>query len=161
QGLAELDAAPPGPLVELARADFVNTQAIIEFDAANFDESERLNDRYLEIARQLGDHELELDSEFFGAQLELMPGEDERASDRPVAIAQEARDRGYESVGVTSFRVAAMMAARVMDYPFAAAAIHEGLEYADAIEQSHCRQQMATISALMAWAHGDWDVAIS
>ena len=40
-----------------------------------------------------------------------------RTLDRLVAIAQEARDAGYESVGVTSFRVAATMAARVMDYP--------------------------------------------
>ena len=79
--------------------------------------------------------------------------------ERLIAIAREARDAGYESVGVTSFRVAATMAARVMDYPAAEAAIREGIEYADAIEQSHCRQQMAATSALIAWAHGEWDDA--
>jgi DNA-binding CsgD family transcriptional regulator len=51
------------------------------------------------------------------------------------------------------------MAARVMDYTAAEQAIDEGLEYADAIEQSHCRQQMAVTSALIEWAHGNWDTA--
>jgi DNA-binding NarL/FixJ family response regulator len=60
---------------------------------------------------------------------------------------------------VTSFRVAATVAARIMDYGAAEAAIQEGLEYADAIEQSHCRQQMAATSALISWTRGDWDRA--
>jgi ATP/maltotriose-dependent transcriptional regulator MalT len=159
RGLAELEGLEPDRVVELTRADLINAQALNEFDAGNFDESDRLNDRYVEIARALGDHELELDAEFFGAQIALMRGEDDQTLDRLVAIAQEARDAGYESVGVTSFRVAATMAARVMEYGQATAAIHEGIEYADAIEQSHCRQQMATISALIAWSAGDWDGA--
>ena len=46
-----------------------------------------------------------------------------------------------------------------MDYGAADAAIGEGLRYADAIEQSHCRQMMAATSALMAWNAGRWDEA--
>ncbi len=45
QGLAELETAEPGREVELARADLVSFQALNEFDAANFDAAERLNDR--------------------------------------------------------------------------------------------------------------------
>ena len=66
--------------------------------------------------------------------------------------AREARDAGYESVGVTGYRNLAIMAARVMDHRSAEIAIGEGLQYADAIEQSHCRQMMATTTALLDWA---------
>jgi DNA-binding CsgD family transcriptional regulator len=159
QGLEELGAAERGPRTEQARAELLAFQALNEFDAANFDAAAQLNDRYRDIARASSDPELELDAEFFAGQIALMRGEDDRTFEKLIAIAQRARDAGYESVGVTSFRVAATMAARVMEYGLAAAAIDEGLEYADAIEQSHCRQQMATISALIAWAEGDWDAA--
>jgi DNA-binding CsgD family transcriptional regulator/tetratricopeptide (TPR) repeat protein len=159
QGLSELESAATDPLVDRARSQLLSFQALNEFDAANFDEAARLNARYLDIARGLGDHELELDAEFMGAMIALARGEDDATLERLVEIAQEARDAGYESVGVTSFRVAATMSARVMDYRAAQAAIREGLEYADAIEQSHCRQQMAATSALIDWARGNWDAA--
>ncbi len=159
QGLAELEGAASSPRVEEARAQLFNFQALNEFDAANFDEAERLNQRYLEIAQALGDHEMELDAQFFAGEVALVRGEDKAALEGLVEIARQGRAAGYELVGVTSFRVAATMAARVMDYGVAEAAIREGIEYADAIEQSHCRQQMAVISALMAWAQGDWEGA--
>ena len=159
QGLAELESAGNDPLVQGARAQLLSFQSLNEFDAADFDESARLNDRYLAISKVLGDHEMELDAEFMRGMIALARGEDDATLERLVEIAQEARDAGYESVGVTSFRVAATMAARVMDYGAAKAAISEGLEYADAIEQSHCRQQMAATSALIDWARGDWDAA--
>jgi hypothetical protein len=63
--------------------------------------------------------------------------------------AREARDAGFESVGVTGYRNLAIMAARIMDAGTAELAMREGLQYADAIEQSHCRQMMATTSALL------------
>ncbi|HYL41357.1 MAG TPA: AAA family ATPase [Candidatus Binatus sp.] len=159
QGLSELDAAADDPLADRARSALLNFQGLNEFDAANFDESVRLNHAYRSIAKRLGDHELELDAEFTAGMIALMRGEDDATLGRLVAIAQEARGAGYESLGVTSFRVAATMAARVMDYPAADAAIREGLEYADAVEQSHCRQQMAATAALIDWARGDWDAA--
>jgi len=46
-----------------------------------------------------------------------------------------------------------------MDARTAELAIREGLEYADAIEQSHCRQMMATTAAILQWAAGRWDAA--
>jgi DNA-binding CsgD family transcriptional regulator len=159
QGLSEIEFAGSDPLVEGTRAQLLSFRSLTEFDAANFDEAARQNDGYLGIAKALGNHEMELDAEFMGGMIALARGEDEATLGRIVDIAHEARAAGYESVGVTSFRVAATMAARVMDYEAAAAAIGEGLEYADAIEQSHCRQQMAATSALVEWAHGDWDAA--
>ena len=46
-----------------------------------------------------------------------------------------------------------------MDPKAAELALHEGLQYADAIEQSHCRQMMATTAALLDWGAGRWDAA--
>ena len=68
--------------------------------------------------------------------------------------AREARDAGYESVSVTGYRNLALLAARIMDPPAAKVALGEGLQYADAIEQSHCRQMMATTSAMLEWGAG-------
>jgi DNA-binding CsgD family transcriptional regulator len=159
RGLAELESAGTGRAVDEARALLLAFQSLNAFDAASFDESSQLNAAYGEIATALGDREMELDAEFTEGMIALARGEDSGTLDRLLAIAREARAAGFESVGVTSLRVAATMAARIMDYPTAELAIGEGLEYADAIEQSHCRQQMAATSALIAWAHGDWETA--
>ena len=140
-------------------ASLVSFQSLNEFDAVNFAEAERLNRAYHDLAVKLGDEESTLEAEFFAAQIALVGHEDLGILERMIEISRQAREAGYESVGVTSFRVTATMASRVMEYPVAEAAIVEGVEYADAIEQSHCRQQMAATSALIAWAHGDWDTA--
>ena len=63
------------------------------------------------------------------------------------------------SVGVTGYRNLAILATRIMDPAAAELALGEGLQYADAIEQSHCRQMMATTTALLDWAGGDWEAA--
>jgi DNA-binding CsgD family transcriptional regulator/tetratricopeptide (TPR) repeat protein len=159
QGLAELEAAPEGRDRDEARAVLVYFRSLTEFDAANFEAAAALGREYLAIATALDDREMRLDAEFNLVQIALMRGEPDASLDRLLAIAHEARAAGFESVGVTSYRVAAGMAARVMDYGTAERAIGEGLQYADAIEQSHCRQQMAATSALLAWARGDWEVA--
>jgi hypothetical protein len=41
-----------------------------------------------------------------------------------------------------------------MDYRSAEASLREGLRYADAIEQSHCRHVMGAAAALVDWAKG-------
>ncbi|HEY2916859.1 MAG TPA: AAA family ATPase [Candidatus Limnocylindrales bacterium] len=159
QALAELEAAPAGKATDEARAEILSFQGINEFDTANFDEASRLNAEYLAIALALGSDEMRLDAEFNAGMIALARGQDDGALARLLEIAGEARAAGYESVGVTSFRVAAGMATRLMDYATAEVAIGQGLQYADAVEQSHCRQQMAATSAFLAWARGDWDTA--
>ncbi|HEY7968680.1 MAG TPA: AAA family ATPase [Candidatus Limnocylindrales bacterium] len=159
QGIAELEGVEPGQARDVAMASLVSFQSLNEFDAVNFAEAERLNRAYHDLAVKLGDEESTLEAEFFAAQIALVGHEDLGILERMIEISRQARESGYESVGVTSFRVTATMASRVMEYPVAEAAIVEGVEYADAIEQSHCRQQMAATSALIAWAHGQWDTA--
>jgi DNA-binding CsgD family transcriptional regulator len=51
------------------------------------------------------------------------------------------------------------MAARILHHEAAELALNEGLQYADAIEQSHCRQMMATTTAILDWGAGAWDAA--
>ena len=88
------------------------------------------------------------------ARIDIVEGRYETGLRDGLRAAREARDAGYESVGVTGYRNIAIMAARIMDPRSAELAIGEGLQYADAIEQSHCRQMMATTTALLDWAAG-------
>lgn len=72
------------------------------------------------------------------------------------AAAHAARERGFEDLGITAYRDAVVMAVRGMEYRRAADWIADGLRYADAIEQSHCRHVISATSALVDWAGGDW-----
>ncbi|HEX5148183.1 MAG TPA: LuxR C-terminal-related transcriptional regulator, partial [Candidatus Limnocylindrales bacterium] len=93
------------------------------------------------------------------ARIDIVDGRYETGLRDGMRAAREARDAGFESVGVTGYRNLAIMAARIMDRRTAMLAIGEGLQYADAIEQSHCRQMIATTTAILDWAAGDWEEA--
>ena len=100
-----------------------------------------------------------LDAEILLGRIEIIDGNYESGMRDGMRAAREARDAGYESTGVTGYRNMALLAARIMDPQAAEAAIAEGLQYADAIEQSHCRQMIAGTLALLEWAAGHWDAA--
>jgi DNA-binding CsgD family transcriptional regulator len=93
--------------------------------------------------------------------VKVVAGDVEAGLTAIAGAAREARDAGFEDVGVTAYRDAAMMAARVMDYRSAEVSLREGMRYADAIEQSHCRHLMGATSALVDWVTGRWDNAIA
>ena len=111
------------------------------------------------IALAVGDRETVLDADLTLARIDIVDGQYESGLRDGMRAAREARDAGFEAVGVTGFRNLAILAARIMDGPAAEVALAEGLQYADAIEQSHCRQMMATTVALLDWAGGRWAVA--
>jgi len=90
------------------------------------------------------------------AMVAVLEGHVTEGLDAISAAAHAARERGFEDLGITAYRDAAVMAARVMEYRRAAGWIADGLRYADAIEQSHCRHVIGATSALVAWAGGDW-----
>jgi DNA-binding CsgD family transcriptional regulator len=112
-----------------------------------------------ELAKSVGDRETVLEADLTLARVDIVDGRYETGLSDGMRAAREARDAGYESVGVTGYRNLAIMAARIMDARSAEAAIGEGLEYADAIEQSHCRQMISTTRSVLDWAGGDWDAA--
>ena len=106
-----------------------------------------------ELAESVGDRETVLEADLLLARIDIVDGRYETGLRDGMRAAREARDAGFESVGVTGYRNLAIMAARIMDrrsrrgWPS-----REGLQYADAIEQSHCRQMMATTTAILDWA---------
>lgn len=157
--LAEVEALPASRDRDLLLAEILDVRAFLEVDAGRLDAADEDVRRAIDLAAANNDRELVLDAMFSAARLEIASGRIREGFDRGLRAAREARDAGYESVGVTAFRNLAIIAARVLDYEAASGAIEEGIRYADAIEQSHCRQQMAATSALMAWTAGRWDEA--
>ncbi|MCC6618531.1 MAG: AAA family ATPase [Chloroflexi bacterium] len=109
-----------------------------------------------ELATTMGDREAILDAEITLARIEVVDGNYESGMRDGLRSCREARDAGYESTGVTGYRNMALLAARIMEPDVATAAIAEGLQYADAIEQSHCRQMIAGTLALLDWGAGHW-----
>jgi DNA-binding CsgD family transcriptional regulator len=161
QASAEIADQPPTPERERLRASLLETKAEQQFLAMDLAGATEIASVARELAAGVGDRETVLDTDILLARIDAINGNRERGMDAGMRAAREARIAGYESVGVTGYRNLALLAARVMDPQAAAAAIGEGLQYADAIEQSHCRQMIATTSALLSWGAGDWDAADS
>jgi DNA-binding CsgD family transcriptional regulator/tetratricopeptide (TPR) repeat protein len=112
-----------------------------------------------EVAEAVGDGEAVLECDLLMARIDIVDGRYETGLRDGMRAARAARDAGFESIGVTGYRNLAILATRIMDWRTAELAIAEGLQYADAIEQSHCRQMIATTTALLDWGAGRWDAA--
>jgi DNA-binding CsgD family transcriptional regulator len=159
QAIAEVEQQPDS--VERTRwlGAVLVARAHFELAASHFEAALADADAARVAAEAADDRENVLESTLMAARIDIVAGRHASGLARGLDAARDARDEGFESVGVTGYRNLAIAAARVMDYESAETAIVEGLRYADAIEQSHCRQMMATTSALMAWADGRWDEA--
>ena len=112
-----------------------------------------------EVAEAVGDRETVLEADLLLARIDIADGHHQRGLSDGMRAAREAREGGFEAVGVSGYRNLAIMAARIMDPAASELALQEGLQYADAIEQSHCRQMMATTAAILDWGAGQWDAA--
>jgi DNA-binding CsgD family transcriptional regulator len=159
RGLAEIADLPPTEERERLRAFFLSVRADHALWASDY-EAARIGARDARaVAEAANDRETVLEVDLTLARIDMVSGRTEAGLRDGMAAARAARDAGYESVGVTGYRNIAIMAARVLDAPAAELALVEGLRYADAIEQSHCRQMMATTAALLDWGGGRWDAA--
>jgi DNA-binding CsgD family transcriptional regulator/tetratricopeptide (TPR) repeat protein len=159
RAIDEIERLPAGPEREALLRDALDLRGYFRLHASELEGATADATAVRQMAIEAGDHEYELEAELTLSFLDIVEGRIETGLERGLSAARAARDAGYEVVGVTGLRNLAWMAARVLDYETAATAIREGIRYADEIEQSHCRQQMATTSALMAWAAGRWDEA--
>ncbi len=112
-------------------------------------------------AQTAKDPMLTLDAEVLAAQIDALDGVVPAGLDAISAAAHSAQAVGFDDVGVTAFRDAAILSVRAMDYRRAARSLSDGMRYADAIQQSHCGHVMDATSALVAWAGGDWDGAVT
>jgi DNA-binding CsgD family transcriptional regulator len=159
RALEEVEATPPTPERERLRAALLGARAADLFFASDLAAARRDATTSRALAEALDDREDVLEAELLLARIDIVAGDCERGMAAGMQAAREARDAGFESVGVTGYRNLAILAARVMDPAAAEAALGEGLQYADAIEQSHCRQMMSTTRAILDWAAGHWDAA--
>ena len=159
QALAELSELPLSPDREQLRAMVLGARATDLFFASELDAAQADAEASRELAEACGDRESALDAALTLARIDIAKGNYDKGLVEGLRLARDARDAGYESVGVTGYRNLAIMAMRVFDQRSAQIALGEGLRYADAIQQSHCRQMMATTVALMHWSAGRWDEA--
>jgi ATP/maltotriose-dependent transcriptional regulator MalT len=159
QAIDEVERLPQTPEREKIRGFLLGVRAIIELDASMLDAAIIDADESRRLAEAASDDETLLEATLTAARIDILAGRYETGLVQGLRAARDARDAGFESVGVTGYRNLAVLATRVFDHASAQTALREGLRYADAIEQSHCRQMMATTSAFLAWGSGDWDTA--
>lgn len=157
QAEEELSVLPDSPARSRVLAAVREIQMVFAIDARQLDEAAARIDEYERFATAGGVYCGE-DGRFFRAELDVLAGRLEGLAEM-LDVARWARDADLETTGVTSYRIAAAQAIRLLDYDAAAVGLDEGLRYADAIEQSFCRRIMAATSALLAWAAGRWDEA--
>ncbi len=159
RALAEIEAVPASTERENARLWALIIRANDLLQASELEAAYHQAVSAREMAVSLKDREAMLETDLLVARIDIAAGRYESGLRDGLRAAREARDAGFESVGVTGYRNLGIMAARIMDAPTAAAAIDEGERYADAIEQSHCRQMMSTTTAVLDWAEGNWEAA--
>jgi len=159
QAIAEAEAVPPSPerdrTLAFLRSSRANELLFASDRAAAREEAIAAR----ALAERVDDRETMLECDILLARIDIVDGRYETGLKDGMRAAREARDAGFESVGVTGYRNVALMAARIMDARAAEAAVAEGWQYADAIEQSHCRQMLAFTTALLDWGAGRWDAA--
>ena len=159
QALEEIEAQSASREREILRGYALSVIANDLLWASDIPDARRHAHAARELAESIGDRETVLEADLTLARIDIVDGRFESGLSDGMRAAREARDAGFESVGVTGYRNLAVLAARIMDRASADVALREGLQYADAIEQSHCRQDMSTTAALLDWAAGHWDAA--
>jgi DNA-binding CsgD family transcriptional regulator len=160
QAEAELAEIPPGDEHDRVARDTAFDRLVIEVDSNEFNAARRTGLPALAAFEAAGDRGM---ATVVGARLamvDIVTGDPDAGLAAMARLADEARQNRQEEAGVTAFRDTAVMATRAMDYPRAAAALDEGLAYANSIQQSQCAHIMAALTAETAWAAGRWDEAI-
>jgi DNA-binding CsgD family transcriptional regulator len=159
RALAEIADLPETPERERMRAFLLACRAHDLFFASDLSAARANALAAGDLAKAVGDQENMLESDLIVAGIDILDGRYETGLRDGMRAAREARDAGFESVGVTGYRNLAILATRIMDPRTAEVALLEGLQYADAIEQSHCRQMMSWTTAILDWGAGRWDAA--
>jgi len=161
QGLAELDAMPATAEREAVRSDFLGELAFAQMDVMDVGAARKTAATSGEAAQRAGSPMRVMDAESLGGMIDVLAGNVESGLARITDAAHESQEAGFEDAGVTAYRNAVTSAVRVMAYRNAESSLRDGLRYADAIEQSHCRHVMGAATALIDWAHGNWDSALA
>ena len=161
QGLAEVERLPITAEREAARFSFLSERALVQMDSMDVGAARDTADEARTAAQRSGDAAAAISAHSIGGMVDVLSGNTEIGLARICEAADAARDGGHEDAGVTAYRDAVTTAVRVMNYDSAEASLRQGLRYAYAIEQSHCRHVMAAAGALVDWANGRWDAALA
>ena len=145
------------PGFQLAHGTFLDELTRMRLESLSLDDARVTVAELRKAARTAKDPMLTLDADVLAAQIETLDGAVPAGLDAISTAAHSAQAVGFDDVGVTAFRDAAILSVRAMDYRRAARSLSDGMRYADAIQQSHCGHVMDATSALVAWAGGDWD----
>ncbi|HET9344121.1 MAG TPA: AAA family ATPase [Candidatus Limnocylindrales bacterium] len=159
QALAEVEALPPSPERDKSLAYLRSCRADDLLRASELDAAREAAIAARALAESVDDRETLLECDLLLARIDIADGRYETGMRDGLTAARAARDAGFETVSVTGYRNLGIMALRIMDPETAEVAVAEGWQYADAIEQSHCRQMMACTTALLDWGAGRWDAA--
>ena len=154
--LDELDALPAGSLRGKLPGWFLDEATRIHLDRLAIDPARSVVETMRATAIAHGDSWLAVQVNELGAMADVLDGRVADGLDGIWTAAREAQRAGFGELGVTAYRDAATFAVRTMDYRRADRVLAEGLRYAEALEQSHCRHVMGATSALVAWANGEW-----
>ena len=157
---SQLARLEPSPEQQLAMAELRLNEAVLALDSADLETAAVVLRRAREHVAASSDPD-QGDVDFMSAEVDVLDGRIDDGLAEMLRISRDARDAQRESTGVTAYRVAAALAARVMDYKTAEIGLAEGLRYADEIQQSYCRHILASTSAHVAWAKGNWDEALA
>jgi len=161
QGLAEVERLPMTAKREADRFLFLAEQALVQMDAMDVAAARITADEARAAAERAGDASAAISADSIGGMVDVLRGKADVGLARICEAADAARDAGYEDAGVTAYRDAVTTAVRVMNYDSAEVSLRQGLRYAYAIEQSHCRHVMAAAGALVDWTTGRWDAAVA
>jgi DNA-binding CsgD family transcriptional regulator len=159
QAEAELESLPESSERAMALSEVWWLRTMLATDVGDLDGADAAISAARTYRLVSGDSD-PTDIDFLAASIDVIRGRTDEGLDRMMVIARDARQARLEATGVTSYRMAAALAMRVMDYGRAEIGLQEGLRYADEIQQSYCRHIMAATSAHVAWAAGQWDEAI-
>lgn len=156
----EIETLPPSAERSAILADHRYLQAMHEMDVGHYEAAVARFEEARAAMTEAGELQ-KLDMDAWASTPRLLGGLSGGGGglETMLAAARKNRDGRLEVDGVSAFRAAAAIAVRVMEYPVAIESLREGLKYADEIEQSYCRSIMASTSAHVAWAAGEWDEA--
>ena len=115
QAAAELNALPDSADRAFALSDVWMMRAMLLLDVGRLDMPMRPSSKDVRSARRR-ETPMTGDLDFVGASIDVVRGRTSEGIERMMDVARGAREARRESTGVTSYRMAAAFAMRVMDY---------------------------------------------
>ena len=157
----ELDTLPRSDVADAMRAEVHFNRGIAQTDLRQLDAARASLAEMARIGDSLGDPDYRVAAAWKEAVVDVVDGNLDGGVEAISRQAKVAERAGFESTGVSSYRDAALYAAVGFDYEAAHRWLGAGLRYSDSIEQSHCSHIMRSTSALVSWAEGAWEDAVT